>query len=91
MLSDGKKTAFFILPTNPSEFKCIAKLIDADGNSIDFEAKQLESAAKSSEINEHDQSTYSIHFPGYKKVKATHVFELTTENKSSDKPKISKL
>jgi len=91
LLSDGKKTAFFILPSDPSAYKCVAKLIDAEGNPINFEVKQLASASKSSEIKEQDQSNYSIHFPGHKKVKATHVFELDTENKSSDNPKISKL
>ncbi|MFM7078196.1 MAG: hypothetical protein ACKOYC_00245 [Bacteroidota bacterium] len=91
VLSDGKKTAFFVLPDDPSKFKCVAKLIDADGNTIDFETKQLRSAADISEIKEKDQRSYSIYFPGHKKVQATQVFELTNEKHGIDKPKISKL
>jgi hypothetical protein len=90
LVSDGKKTAYFILPQDPSTFACKAKLLDAEGNTLEFQIKQLESSSKKTDIKEKDQSIFSVVFPGHKKVKASTLFELTLDNKKHN-PKISKL
>lgn len=91
LLADGKKFAYFILPQDPSTFACKAKLLDEEGKASEIQIKQLESSTKKYSIKEKDRNTFSIMFPGFKKVSAGTIFELILENRKQDNPKFSKL